>query len=239
MARPTPEITDGGMVLSQRGAEPGWGLVRLGLTLLQVSLIVFLAAVFIGYIGILFSGSPALSNPFRADNPPVVIIAAFIALTAAVTGFIGLCLCCTAPSKGCMRSLIRAAVALLLLGGVASAAALVLPNWIFGELPAVQEVLIGVASASGAAVVWCWLLFLKGVAHYFRNDKLAQNVGAFLDLAFFLFVLNIVLVAPFLFGLSRLLLFVPLIIPCALFGWHLRLVIRVRHIISPRNQPGP
>jgi hypothetical protein len=239
--RPTLEDDDDEIVLPQRGSEPGWGLVRLGLTLLQVSLIVFLAAGFIGYIAILFSGSRALANPFSPENPPVVIIAAFVSLTAMVTGFLGLCLCCAVPADVGFRFQIRAAVLLFLVAGAACAGALVLTSLTFRDLPAVDAILIAIAFFAffgGVAGVGLWLLFLRNVAKYFRNRELAENAGALLLGGFFLSGFNICLV-PCLREPSSLLMFAPLLVPCALYGWHLRLVIRIRHSIPVRNQRAP
>jgi hypothetical protein len=84
-----------------------------------------------------------------------------------------------------------------------------------------------------------WLFFLKGVADYFRNHELGQNAGALLAVGFFLSTLNICVVAPCLLQPSGMLLFVPLVIPCALYGWHLRLVIGIRRTIPVRNERAP
>jgi hypothetical protein len=235
--RPTPEEDGGEIVLSQRGSEPGWQLVRLGLTLLVVSSIVLMAG---GFIGVLFSGSQALARPFSPENPPVVIIAAFIAMTAAVTGFIGMCLCCAIPAGSGLCFLIRATVVFLLAAGVIYWISLVLTNVLFLELPAVREILKGLAFCAGFAGAASWQFFLKGIADYFGNRDLDKKVDEF---AFFLFTLNFCLITPclllFSLLLSHLLLFVPIMMLCTFFGCHLRLVVGIRDTIPFRNQHSP
>jgi hypothetical protein len=239
--RPTPEDDDAEIVLPQRGCEPGWGLVRLGLTLLQVSLIVLLPAAFVVYAGIALAGSRALANPFAADNSPVVIIATFVAATSVVTGFIGMSLCCAVPPVPGLRLKIRAAVAVFLVGGAAGANAVIVTHFV--HLWTVRDVSIGILLCAGLTGVTCWLSFLSAIARHFGDRELSQATSAFMVFAYSLFTLNICAVFPCLFQL--LFHFLPsallipcalLLIPCALYGWHLRLVDRIRHTIPLGNQ---
>jgi hypothetical protein len=240
---------DAEFIPPSRSSESGWGLVRLGLTLLRVSLIVLLAAALAGYVTIVLSGW-ALANLFSAGQSVVIIITSFVALPAAITGFIGMCLCCTAPAGRALRFQICTALVLLLIAGVSGCWGLMLANLRPDDLPTVRDVLISVSAISGSASIMFWLLFLKSVADHFCNRELAQNAAVLLVLGFLLLPLNACLVATFsggpnpprvlleVIGLPYLIFFVPLVIPCALYGWHLRLIVQVRRTIPARHQLG-
>jgi hypothetical protein len=243
---------DAEFIPPSRSSEPGWGLVRLGLILLRGSLIVLLAAALTSYVGVLRSGSGTLANRLSTGSSAVVTIASFVALPAAIVGFIGMALCCTVPGGAALRFQICATLFLLLVAGVSGCWAVILIKFKADALPTVRNVLISVSAISGSASVMFWLLFLKGVAHHFCNHELAQNAAVLLVLAFLLLPLNSCLMATFApesgpnppkdflgLGLPYLIFFVPLVIPCALYGWHLRLIVQIRRTIPARHQPGP
>src|SRR5437588_3049016 len=95
--------------------DSGWHLVRLGLTVIELSMVVLLAA---GLAGIAALGfDPTFKGTLFFSANPTLILALFVAVASGLTGLMGICLCCNAPGERWVRNYARVCMVLVVVAG--------------------------------------------------------------------------------------------------------------------------
>lgn len=191
---------DDDVALPQAGkAEAAWGVVRIGLLTLYISLVVFIFACLAGVLLFVLGGgmeAKALPLPGQrgpAPRPPFEIIAGVCILVAAAGAsslgyLVGMILCVFAPerrARGYMIGYLVCTAANVVLGclqGFFSAAMQPRgpvrgPN--IGMFVAML-VLYGISVIISFVGVVLFLMFLRRIAELFDNQKLARNATHFL-----------------------------------------------------------
>jgi hypothetical protein len=221
-------------------ADSGWVLVRLGLTLVRVSMIVlFLASVTFLVAALIAGSDPAYRGPLVSLDRPVLFLATLVALAALLCGLLGISLCWNAPAgRGCAR----ACVVILLLVMVTAASSVALHelaqiSWIEGTW-----VLILVVYLGSVAALLLWVRFLENVGDFFHASFVARNAASLWTAAGLSLIGNMLFIpltfvkirgsgAPEVGGLGMCCVSV---VPAVLYFWLLWVVNGVRQAVPAR-----
>jgi hypothetical protein len=240
------------------GVAPGWNTVRIGLgmmfwgTIAIIVLAVCAAAFMFLILGLAFGGRGGFGGR-NADALGAlgIVLVGFLLVTALIV-FVGQCMCIAVPPESRARGLAIGSV----VGIVATILLyLVFLFFMFATVRNVNqfggggfgfggpEILILmfalVIAVVGVSSHVMFILFLKAVARYFRNESLAQSTSGYLTLFFVAVGLSVVLQC--LGAMARdpqmgmVMLFAGLIVlglQIALVVWYLVLLARTRAAIG-------
>jgi hypothetical protein len=201
-------------------ADSAWVLVRLGLTLMRVSMIVFFLASMTFLVGLIAGSDPAYRGPLVSLERPVLFLATLVALAALLCGLLGISLCWNAPAG---RGYSRACVVILLLVMVAAASSVALD-----ELA--QIYLILVVYLCSVAALLLWVRFLESVAHFFHDSVVAKNAASLWTVAGLCLIGNVIFVLGAI-GLGGLGMCCVFVIPAVPYFWLFWVVEGVRRAV--------
>jgi hypothetical protein len=221
--------------LHRLGADSGWRLVSLGLTVVQYSMVVFLVAGLLGVLALIFDTIHI--DPLFSSDRPVLILAGFVTLAAGLTGLMGICLCCNAPGERWLKNYARACAALMVVGGLTGAVPTALPDRNGPSIWYAVVFLNVIAFSASVAAIILWVQFLKGVGEFFHSQGVANGAGGLLAASIFGMTINSCVVFPATLA-TGVYAVVSLAIPCLLYIWLLLLVIKVRRLIPLRHHRG-
>ncbi|MBI3409076.1 MAG: hypothetical protein HY040_12070 [Planctomycetes bacterium] len=224
-------------------ASGAWRRVRGGLTVIYIAMIV----AFVTLTVFLLVGLSELGWGGRRPVAPALLpVLGLLLVGEGVFGFVGQCLCCTAPEHSRLRG---KAVASTL---CAIGAAIMFALWVGlgfvrqgplheGRMQVGGEFLIiGLLTIilSGAGVI-CWVLFLRDLGRHFQNPKLAQSAQLY-----FLFFIVCVLATFCMHGsllsvpddeFSKGQLGLTAIFFAIFYVWLLSMVVQARNTIASRS----
>ena len=213
----------------------GWKIVRNGLGFVYLgTIIAIVTAIGVG------GGAAALRMPGGiSGSAGTIILAVFgvCALAGGILAFVGQCMCCAAPQESRARKLaIGAVVCVIASITIGYLTIFVLP--VAGLLIAVIVRFIGHLVSLCSSVLFVY--FLRRVAVFFDDDRLAQSVIGFLQYSIGWVVFGVAVLAGLFFALIRrgvggvvIMVVLPVMLVCAVIGiiWYLRLVQRTRAVI--------
>jgi hypothetical protein len=221
-------------------ADSGWVLVRLGLTLVRVSMVVlFLASVTFLVAALIAGRDPAYRGPLISLERPVLILATLVALAALLCGLLGISLCWNAPAGRRARYCSRACVVIHLLVMVTAASSVALYELAQISRITLTFVLIFVVYFGSIATLMFWVRFLENVAHFFHDSVVARNAASLWTVAGLSLIGNIMMFIPLTFVIldsggsevGGLRMCSMSVIPAVLYFWLLWVVNRVRQSV--------
>ena len=162
-----------------------------GLVLVIVSVIVQAASLAMGNNPQMFGPAPGAQPPAEAMAFGLGMMAAgCVIIVLAIVSYVGMCMCCTVPSESGARGKAIATVVLIavsVVGGIVGVIAMSVATVAQiqkiggppppGVMPFPAGPMIAffvVMFLDFILLVTLWLLFLRSIAHYFRNDRLSK-----------------------------------------------------------------
>jgi hypothetical protein len=175
---------------SDRGTLPGWETTRAGLGLISIALNIILYTL-LGYLALtLVSVVLALAGAGMGAGMGlvighcVVLVAGVLFLVAGILYFIGQCMCCAVPAESGGKGLAITSLLclILLLAGVGIGVAYLVLSLRRDEIPSnslVNGATLGLGLL-GLVGHGSFVLFLRAVANFFGNSRLAAYALAYL-----------------------------------------------------------